>query len=380
MDLSSIPIIDTHTHPFDPAREDDDFRIYFNMSLWRPPASVVTDTVLTRKLIRELGKFLGAPFGASQEEIAEFRNRVYKADPKAYIQKLMKSTNIKTMLVDTGFPHEEFTGYSVDLRIFSALVGCKTHSIFRMDTSVYKIFKLLPATFEEAVDIMKKDFEKAIKVDKIVSLKSIIAYETGLEIIKHTDKEAEEAYKRYRQNKNEEDEKIIRDYFCVMGLRVAKENNMPMQFHTGLGSAPALDLRVANPILMQYLLADDEIKEVKVVITHSGYPFCTETGYMVSIFPNVYCDVTAIFPYFGVAGKKAVLELFEFAPANRIMFGADGVIIPETYWMGYTQGVKLLGDALDELVTGNWITAGEAIEFAEKILYKNAMEIYGVSI
>ena len=58
------------------------------------------------------------------------------------------------------------------------------------------------------------------------------------------------------------------------------------------------------------------------------------------------------------------------------MFGADGVIIPETYWMGYTQGVKILGDALDELVTSDWITASEAVEFAEKILYKNAVDIY----
>ena len=378
MDLSNIPIIDTHTHPFDPAKEDDDFRIYFNMSLWRPPASVVTDTVVTRKMIRELAKLIGAPFGATQDEIAEFRTKLYKSDPKAYIHKLMESTNIKTMLVDTGFPHEQFTGYSVDLKVFSDLVGCEIHPIFRMDTSVFKIFKDMPSTFEEALDILDKDFEKAIKVDKVISLKSIIAYETGLEIFRHTEKEASEAYGRFKKDRNKADEKILRDYFCVIGLLKARENNLPMQFHTGLGSAPALDLRVANPILMQYLLAEDDIKEVKVVITHSGYPYTTETGYMISIFPNVYCDITAINPYFGVAGKKAILELLEFGPANRIMFGADGVIIPETYWMGYTQGVKVLGSALDELVSSDWITVGEAMEFAEKILYKNALEIYGL--
>ena len=60
------------------------------------------------------------------------------------------------------------------------------------------------------------------------------------------------------------------------------------------------------------------------------------------------------------------------------MFGTDGVIIPETYWMGYTQGVKVLGQALDELVVQDWITAGEAIEFAEKILHENAKTIYGL--
>jgi uncharacterized protein len=378
MDLSHLPIIDAHNHPFDPVKEDDDFRVYFNMSLWRPPAEVITDTVINHKMMRELGKTIGAPAGASQDEIAQLRNSIYKKDPKAYIQKLFKSTGIDTMIVDTGFPHEQFTGYSVDLKVFSDLVGCKIFPVFRMDTSVFKVFKNPPVTFEEAIDIVEKDFEKAIKVDKVIALKSIIAYETGLEIQKRTTKEADEAYKRYKNNKNIDDEKIIRDYFCVMGLMKAKENNLPVQFHTGLGSAPALDLRRANPILMQYLLADDEIKDVKVIITHSGYPFTVETGYMVSIYPNVFCDITAVNPYFGVAGKKAILDLLEFAPANRIMFGSDGVIIPETYWMGYTQGIKVLGQALDELVSSDWITAGEAMEFAEKILYKNAKNIFGI--
>ena len=378
MDLSHIPIVDSHNHPFDPAKEYDDFRVYFNMSLCRPPAEVINDTVINHKMIRELGKVIGAPLGANQEAVADFRNKLYKKDPKEYIQKLFKSTGIETMLVDTGFPHEEFTGYSVDLKVFSDLVGCRIFPIFRMDTSVYKVFKEMPQKFEEAIDIVEKDFEKAINVDKVIALKSIIAYETGLEIQKRTEKEATEAYDRFKKDKNKDDEKIIRDFFCVMGLKKAKENNLPMQFHTGLGSAPALDLRVANPILMQYLLADDEIKDIKVVITHSGYPYTVETGYMVSIYPNVFCDITAINPYFGVAGKKAIMDLLEFAPVNRIMFGSDGVIIPETYWMGYTQGVKVLGQALDELVSTDWITAGQALEFAEKILYKNAVNIYGI--
>jgi hypothetical protein len=58
------------------------------------------------------------------------------------------------------------------------------------------------------------------------------------------------------------------------------------------------------------------------------------------------------------------------------MFGSDGVIIPETYWLGIWQGIKQLGEALDELVSGDWLTSHEAIEFAELILYKNAKKLY----
>ena len=378
MDLSGIPVVDSHCHPFDPAKEDDDFRVYFNMSLWRPPTEVVVDTVMNRKMMRELGKFLGAPHAADQEQIAKYRNELYKSDQKGYIQRMFKSANVDIMLVDTGFPHEEFTGYSVDLKIFADLVPCKVFPIFRMAPTIFKIFKDLPDTFEEAVDIMNKNLERAVKVDKAVAIKSIVAYETGLEIKKWTEKEVNDAYKRFKKEKNRQDEKIIRDYFAVMGMKTAGKNDIPIQFHTGFGSAPNLNLFEANPMLLADILADDEIKETKVVITHSGLPFTRETGYLCSVYPNCYCDVTAITPYVVLALKDALLEILEFAPANRIMFGSDGVIIPETYWFGITQGVKALGKALDELVTGDWITAKEAIEFAELILYKTAKKIYKV--
>lgn len=378
MDLSGIPVIDSHCHPFDPAREDDDFRVYFNMSLWRPPTEIVIDTVMNRKLMRELGKFIGAPYGADQEEIAKYRNRIYKADPKGYIQRMFKAANLEAMLVDTGFPHEAFTGYSVDLKTFSDLVPCKVFPIFRMSPTIFRIFKDFPVTFDEVENIMEKDLEHALKVDKVVAIKSIVAYETGLEIRKWSKKEVSEAYERFKKDKNSRDEKVIRDYFAVMGLKKAGEYDVPIQFHTGFGSAPILNLFRANPMLLADILADDEIKGTKVVITHSGLPFTRETGYLCSVYPNCYCDVTAITPYVVLALKNAILEILEFAPANRVMFGSDGVIVPETYWFGITQGVKVLGAVLDVLVTSDWITAREAIEFAELILYKNAKRIYKV--
>ena len=378
MDLSSIPVVDSHCHPFDPAKEDDDFRVYFNMSLWRPPTEVVVDTVINRKLMRELGKFLGVPAGASQEEIAKRRYSLYKADRKGYIQKMLRAVNVEIMLVDTGFPHEEFTGYSVDLKTFAELVPCKVFPIFRMEPTIFRIFKELPLTFEQALDVMEKDLNKALKVDKAAALKSIVAYETGLDIRKRPEKEVSAAYERFRKNKNKEDEKIIRDYFAVMGLKKAGEHDIPIQFHTGFGSAPILNLYRANPMLLADILAEEDIRNTKVVITHSGLPFTRETGYLCSVYPNCYCDVTAITPYAALALKNALLEILEFAPANRIMFGSDGVLVPETYWFGIHQGVKMLGAALDELVSADWITLQEATEFAELILHKTAKRIYKV--
>ena len=112
-----------------------------------------------------------------------------------------------------------------------------------------------------------------------------------MEIKKWSDKEARDAYNRFIQKPLQDytkippgpDEKILRDYFVVMTLLKCRENDLPMQFHTGMGGAPTLDLRKANPILMQDILAVDEIKETKVVLTHAGFPYCEETAMMTSV-------------------------------------------------------------------------------------------------
>ena len=378
MDLSRIPVVDAHCHPFDPLREKDDFRVYFNMSLWRPPDDVILNTLITRKIMRELGELIGAPDGAGQDEILELRNRLYASDRKAYIEKLFRDANLEIMLVDTGFPHEEFTGYSVDLKTFEELIPCRVFEIFRMSPAVNEILKEPPFTFEEALDSIEKTLEHAIKVERVVAIKSIIAYETGLEIRKWTEKEAVEAFRRFRKRKNKDDEKVLKDYFTVMGLKKAGENDIPIQFHTGFGSAPVLNLYKANPMLLQELLADEEIKGTKVVLTHSGQPFTRETGYLCSVYPHCYCDVSGITPYSAPAVKNAMLEILELAPATRVMMGSDGVMVPETYWFGIKNGVKGLGEALGELVSSDWITTGEAVEFAELILHKNAKRLYRV--
>ena len=59
MDLTNIPIIDTHGHAFDPEREISDFRTYFNQSLWLPPMDIVKNTLINCTLIERLKEALG---------------------------------------------------------------------------------------------------------------------------------------------------------------------------------------------------------------------------------------------------------------------------------------------------------------------------------
>jgi len=379
MDLTKIPIIDTHGHAFEPERENSDFRTYFNQSLWLPPMDIVKNTLINCTLIERLKEALGLDPNTEQEEVVGERNRQYRKSPAAYIKKLMDHDNIITekIYIDLGFPSEAFNGYSVDLKNFSKLIGCRLGSIYRLDISVWRIFGELPLDFEEALSMLDNDLNEAIKTDKVYGIKSFIAYETGLDIKRHTKKEASLAYDRFRGNKNKWDEKILQDYFVIEAIKKCHEYGLVMQFHTGLGSPPLVKVAQANPVLMEDILADSEIKETKVVFLHSGLPFTTQAGYLTSVYPNCYCDLSGILVNFGIAFKKAFMDLLEYGTASRITFGSDGIMVPETYWISYTLGLKLMGEVFDELVSSGWMNKKDAVLFSEMIINKNAKRIFG---
>ena len=377
MDLSQIPIFDTHAHAFYPEKEEDDFRIFFNNGMYPPPLDVAKNTLINRRVIHELGEIFGLSPDTNQDEIVKLRNKTYKADPKAYIKKLIGNINVEKIIADTSFPSEYYNGYEVDLNYFGDLFSSEVHPAYGMDVTLNKILENQPSTFEEMIQKMDDEFNYALNIKKAVAVKTTIAYQTGLDIKKITKGEASAAFKKIKKDVNMEDEKIIRDYFFVAFMKKCKELDIPLQIHTGYGGPPILNLVNANPMLLQFILSDEDLGEIKVILVHSGYPFLKEAGFMTSIYQNCYTDLSIV-PYYGVGYKKALSDILDSAPASRIIFGSDGANIPETYWFAYNHGPKILWEVLSELSQSGWINKKEVMEFTEMILNKNAKKIFRV--
>ena len=87
---------------------------------------------------------------------------------------------------------------------------------------------------------------------------------------------------------------------------------MPVQFHTGFGDDDA-DLRTANPLLLRPLLQDTTLRNVPFVLLHT-YPYCREAGYLASIYPNVFIDLSLTIPFTAHGGAEAVCATLETRP------------------------------------------------------------------
>ena len=93
LDLSNIPVTDAHCHPFDPSKDEGDFRLHFSLSMWGAIPELTNNTVFSYKAIKELGKIL-AINSTEPDIISKERDKLYRNNPKEYIAKLFNSTKV----------------------------------------------------------------------------------------------------------------------------------------------------------------------------------------------------------------------------------------------------------------------------------------------
>ena len=382
--MSEHPVVDSHCHAFLPEKETESFEQYLTLADHPVPKEDMVNTFLYRQVVRELSRVLN--FKGRHEEIVEERRKRYKQDPVGYIKLLFEDANIDTLLVDTGYPAEEFSGYSIDLKDFSKLVPSGVREIFRIDLVVYDLLKS-QVPFDVAVEQFHEQTRSAVK-NGAVGLKSVIAYRTGLEIQRSAEEEVRGVYDKFiaeaRSGKSVRDilssrskhVKIVYDYFVFLGVEDSVELDVPFQMHVGMGDAPFIDLRIANPILMHDLINDESAKNAKIVLTHGGYPYIEEAAFLVNAYPNVFLDLSETIPFISIGIKEKLLNLFEMAPTTKLMYGSDGYNIPELHWISSIQTKRALSAALNELLESKEIDEDWAHEIAKDFLSENAKRIY----
>jgi len=112
------------------------------------------------------------------------------------------------------------------------------------------------------------------------------------------------------------------------------------------------------------------------MLLHSGVPYSSEAAFLTSTLPRCYCDLSGITVNFCTAYKKVLRDVLEYGSFKRITFGTDGLMAPETYYMSYILGIRMLGEVLDEFVKGKYISINEAEEIGQMIINTNAKEIF----
>ncbi|KAL1838469.1 hypothetical protein VTJ49DRAFT_2637 [Mycothermus thermophilus] len=390
--IRNTPIIDHHAHPL----------LKLDALAKKPLLAITTEATgdaidsATSSLphlraVRQLAAALGC--GYSWESVVaaiEERRLEGPEDWTAYCL-----GGIETLLLDDGLDDED------DANTFSwhddyTRSPCKR--IVRIEKVAADIIRRLGTSRDRKGDVFDEwlrefdtEIRKAIDDPDVAGFKSVIGYRTGLDI---TDWPAEvsEAHARadfrdildagnLRDFKRLQT-KSLNDLVVHHVARLIRDSpsrpKKPLQFHTGLGDNDLVLARASPSHLQPFIRL---YPTVPIVLLHAGYPFTRETGYLASVYENVYADIGEVFPFVSQDGQeRLVREILEICPWTKILWSTDGHWFPETYLLAIMQMREVFETVLCDYVRKGHIGWQAAIALVRNVLFKNARKLYNLDI
>lgn len=377
MDLSQIPVIDSHCHPYPPDQQEitaQRLRDALSVSLRGETPAENESMLLVRMALRELAKLLDCP--RNWAAVIESRNQRVRASRTDYLELLWQDANIGAMLIDPGYPLDQ----PITRQEFASIIPAEIFEGYRIERFFAAESFHAPEyrSIHDLVEAFRARLDEEARSPGVRFFKSVIAYRTGLAIEKVSESAAIAAWDDH-QIYGDPADKILRDFLFWIAAEKASEHDLPFQVHTGHTSHINLWPNV-NPILLTPLLNEPEMQETRFVLVHAGYPYCTEAGYMTSVYPNLMLDLSLMIPWSSIGIANRIEQTLESGPTSKIMYGSDGIQVPELYWISAKIGRRALAQVLDKLIENQTIDSDEATEIAEAILYRNAERCYGISI
>jgi uncharacterized protein len=368
MDLSAIPAFDQHAHNV--LRAEAAARLPFAaaFSEAQDPDALrhVPETLCYRRSLRDLAELLGCE--ATEAAVTERRAQLGLEE---LTRRSFAAANLEMILLDDGFLEDAILPVEWHAQFVPA------RRLLRLETLAQR---LLPASssFSDFVDRYRSEITAALP--HVAGLKSIAAYRSGLDVRPVERAAAAERFIAIRHDAGAPPhrltDKALIDFLLLEALELAAPAGVPVQFHTGFGD-PDLDLRLANPLHLRWLLEQRRLRGAPVVLLHASYPFAREAGYLASVYPQVHVDFGLAVPLLSASGMRdAVRQLLELAPWSKVLYSSDARLIPETYYLAALRGRQVLGEVLASAASEGDLTANEADLAAVAILRDNARTLY----
>jgi len=235
-------------------------------------------------------------------------------------------------------------------------------------------------TLEDFVVSIEEEFNNAMGAG-IVAVKVNLAYFRTLKI---ENVRVEDARKVFRSLRNGDEDHVLtyaeakplQDYMFHRLMDLAKKNNLPVVFHTGLHSGNGNYIANSDPTLLSNIFM--RYPEIKFALFHGSYPYGGELSALAKNFPNVFIDLNWIYAISPSYSERYLHEWLETIPVNKIMaFGGDFRCV-ENIFGELLIAKDVISNVLVDKVESGYFSEQEALRIAKMILYDNARIFYKI--
>lgn len=371
IDLADSVIIDNHAHSLLRRHLEVDvigFRKAFSesgsMSVLEKHVgnSLHYQNMLCR--LRELLEF------QTEDDLIGFRQT---ASSQEHVNLLWDEASIGALLVDDGYLSDTMMPVNELANISQRPI----YRILRLEPLFEKL--IVKAKSFSDLDAQLESQLRSSARSNVVGLKTIAAYRGGLpsetavaasyvqSSFDAAKKEIESCDGRFRISRSP-----VYHHLLLRTFEIAGKHNLPVQVHTGIGDSD-LVLHEANPAIMTPIVK--AISSCQFVFLHC-YPYHKEASYLCSVFPNCHMDLSLSVILVSAIAKNIFFETMALAPTTKILGGTDGHSVPEMHWYGAVSLKQALEDALNQLVSEQYLPGRSAQTAAENILYANCRNLY----
>ena len=239
-------------------------------------------------------------------------------------------------------------------------------------------------TLADWMDVARRTIETHLDgKTRVVCLKSALAYMRTLRYDKVTHADAERAFVEFFEDRNLPEwrapikaAKVLADYMMHHVCRVADDNKLVYQIHTGIQEGNGNFITDANPVLLTNLFL--EYRNARFDIFHMGYPYVLELGNLAKNFRNVFIDMCWGHAVSPEGARQALVEWLDVLPANKISaFGGDYCFVDGVYGHQVLARQNVAASLAQKVADGS-IGLSRARELAEWLFVDNPKRLFGL--
>jgi predicted TIM-barrel fold metal-dependent hydrolase len=246
--------------------------------------------------------------------------------------------------------------------------------------------KTLPATLSEYLARVVTPLLERQRSGGAVAVKFEAAYLRSLEFNRVERGVADAIYARYalKGAATAADYKQLQDFLFRYIAAECGRLGMAVHLHTCAGAGGYFSVSGANPLLLEIVLNDPELRKTKFVMLHGGWPFTREITALLTK-PNAWLDFSGLDLTLQPEALAGILrEWLEYVP-EKVLFATDAYPYSpemgweEAGWIGSHAGRQALAIALNGMLRSGEITRERALQLARMVLRDNARALYGLN-
>lgn len=368
LELTAIPLVDHHCHTLLDDTQATNMERFIRATSEAPISYPLTDLkeTVTYEAVKRIVRHAT---GDSVDDEADFARVFGNLDYRTYCRRLFQQSGYERLFIDTGYTPEPAMG----LDVLAEATGTYVHRVLRLERLAQDLRK--PGrTFDDWLQALLDVVSNARK-DGYIGAKSIIAYRSGLGVHPVSREDAKAAFDRWsRQESARLNDADLLSFILWKTAPRLIEQGLPLQFHTGYGD-PDEDLAKGNPLLLRDFIEDFCLKGLSITLLHT-YPYHREAGYLASVYPGVYFDVSLIIPLGTTSSRRVMAESLELTPMSRFLFASDAHTRPEMFALS----ADLFRDALQayflDASVSRFVDSTKIERWCRMILNGNARALY----